>query len=195
MIASAKAEEHVLFHSSSAQHKLIDMIYRDGNTYHAFQVTVGQNHDAAKAKFDQIQTALCLDRDNQFLHVYYAIPAALMGSFYLDPREPIPLRKFKHPSPEGHVFEDEEFCKTALPDEGAKNNWSRCSVGFIAIPSPDAEDLGSAASPPHKRLKPLQLHEALNEVQPKLTLALIAVLHPHNHHPNPHRHRYHCRKP
>ena len=47
IIDSARRVEHCLFTPVSKTNKLIDFMYRDGNTYYAFQSTIAQRHDAS----------------------------------------------------------------------------------------------------------------------------------------------------
>lgn len=78
------AEDNTLYHSWNATYPLIDCIYKDGDVYNAFQITVGGSHSC---KIDAM-TKLVQDLElklNQRLKIFYAIPAENMTKFTLSP--------------------------------------------------------------------------------------------------------------
>ena len=79
--------EKTLYHSTNHQYPLIDMIFKIGKRYYAVQATVSKNHDASRDKIEALAKRLSL-KDDEELHIFYAVPLEIMPKFNTDPVNP-----------------------------------------------------------------------------------------------------------
>ena len=143
-------DDYILFHSYNPRFPLIDMIYRVGDTYHAFQATIGQTHTANIDAIQSLTEKLELKKRKHFLYIHYAIPANNMDSFRTSPTTPVPSPP-PSPSPSTNVSSTtpcyEEVEIAAVSAAAATTCVPVCEVGVVAITRPGEEfRLTSSAS-------------------------------------------------
>eukprot|EP00978_Attheya_sp_CCMP212_P030974 scaffold115720_cov60-Attheya_sp.AAC.1 len=78
----------VLCYSSNRFHPLYDMLFKTGNTYYAFQVTIGTNHDAKQKHIDNLVRVLQIGTGGRELRLFYAVHAANFDAFVTNPVQP-----------------------------------------------------------------------------------------------------------
>lgn len=81
-------QDLVLYYSSNRFHPLYDMIFKVGNIYYAFQVTIGAKHKATKAEIQKVVDALGISKDGPQLHLVYAVHEGVFDNFVTDPTVP-----------------------------------------------------------------------------------------------------------
>ena len=54
LITAAKRKENVIFHSLDPHHKFIDFVYRFGDMFYAFQVSMAANHSCDPKHFSEL---------------------------------------------------------------------------------------------------------------------------------------------
>ena len=80
--------DHVLYFSSSRTHPLYDMIYKTGNIYYAFQVTLGKSHDAKQRQIDALISSLSIGTGGRELYLFFAVHGGIYDDFVTQPVEP-----------------------------------------------------------------------------------------------------------
>ena len=91
IVAAAKRREHCVFTPISKVNKLIDFMYRDGNTYYAFQSTIAGRHDASPRLIYEF--VLGVINENKIgamdlmprIMIFYAIPMFRFDKFKTKP--------------------------------------------------------------------------------------------------------------
>jgi hypothetical protein len=119
LIVAAKREgnEHVVFHSSDKYYPLFDFLYRKGNVFYAFQVSIGTEHSC---KPYQLKAAIEeAGNDHEFL-LHYLTFDDRFYSFKLDPVNPF-------------TVDNSIAIRSSLT-----NDWA---IKVIRVPSPN-EDYG-----------------------------------------------------
>ena len=85
-------QDRVLYYSSNHHfHPLYDMIFKIGNVYYAFQVTIGKKHKATKAaEIQKVVDALGITNNNSGLELrlFYAVHERVFDDFVTDPTVP-----------------------------------------------------------------------------------------------------------
>jgi len=77
-----------VFFSSDRLHPLYDMIYKIGNIYYAFQITLGKSHDAKHGQIDSLVQQLQIGVGGRELRVYYAVHEGVFNNFVTKPVAP-----------------------------------------------------------------------------------------------------------
>ena len=77
-----------VFYSSDRLHPLYDMIYKVGNIYHAFQITLGNSHDAKQRQIDSLVQRLQIGIGERELRLYYAVHEGVFDNFVTKPVKP-----------------------------------------------------------------------------------------------------------
>ena len=86
--AVRNGEDRVLYYSSSRTHPLYDMIYKIGNIYYAFQVTLGKSHDAKQGQIDALISSLSIGTGGRELYLFFALHGGIYDDFVTQPVEP-----------------------------------------------------------------------------------------------------------
>jgi hypothetical protein len=73
------------FYSSDRFHPLYDMIYKVGNIYYAFQVTIGKSHDAKQRQINNLVQQLQIGTAGRELKLYYAVHEGVFDNFVTKP--------------------------------------------------------------------------------------------------------------
>lgn len=87
-VSVLSGEDQSLFYSSDRQHPLYDMIYKVGNIYFAFQVTLGRTHPAKQHQIDILVARLGIGTGGKELRLYYAVHEAVFDKFATDNVKP-----------------------------------------------------------------------------------------------------------
>lgn len=74
-----------VFYSSDRLHPLYDMIYRVGNVYYAFQVTLGKSHDVKQQQVNSLVQRLQIGTVGRELRLYYAVHEGVFDNFVTKP--------------------------------------------------------------------------------------------------------------
>jgi len=74
-----------LFYSSDRLHPLYGMTYKVGNIYYAFQITLGNSHDAKQRQIDYLVQRLQIGIGGRELRLYYAVHEGVFDSFVTKP--------------------------------------------------------------------------------------------------------------
>jgi hypothetical protein len=77
-----------VFYSSDRLHPLYDMIYKIGNTYYAFQITLGKSHDAKQHQINALVQRLQIGTGGRQLRLYYAVHEGVFDNFVTNPVGP-----------------------------------------------------------------------------------------------------------
>jgi hypothetical protein len=77
-----------VFYSSDRMHPLYDMIYKVGNIYYAFQITLGNSHDAKQRQIDSLVQRLQIGIGGRELRLYYAVHEGAFDNFVTKPVTP-----------------------------------------------------------------------------------------------------------
>ena len=77
-----------VFYSSDRSHPLYDMIYKVGNIYYAFQITLGGTHDAKQHQIDSLVQRLQIGIAGRQLRLYYAVHEEVFDTFVTKPVAP-----------------------------------------------------------------------------------------------------------
>ena len=86
LIAAARRDERVLFYSFDPQYPLFDCIYSSGNTFYAFQTTVGKSHSCDVNHL--VQSVMEAGGPSNFF-LYYLTCNENYGEFELTPAAPL----------------------------------------------------------------------------------------------------------
>ena len=86
--AAATGTEKTLYYSSDRTHPLYDMIYKIGNVYFAYRVTLGKSHSVKAGAIDTLVNALGIGTGGRELRLFYAVHAGVFDEFVTDPVEP-----------------------------------------------------------------------------------------------------------
>ena len=81
-------QDRVLYYSSNRFHPLYDMIFKTGNVYYAFQVTIGTKHKATKAEIQKVVYTLGITNGGPELRLVYAVHEGVFDNFVTDPTVP-----------------------------------------------------------------------------------------------------------
>jgi hypothetical protein len=76
-----------LFFSSDRNHPLYDMIYKDKETFHAFQVTISKTHDSKKNQIETVAHKLNIGGKKK-LNLYYVVHEQNFDVFVMKPKQP-----------------------------------------------------------------------------------------------------------
>ena len=85
-VRESKAER-VLFYSSDKQFPLVDFAFKDGDEYHAVQVTLAKKHESPKDMINDAVERLKLE-PGQKLQLHYAVPDFRFDEFVTKPVDP-----------------------------------------------------------------------------------------------------------
>jgi len=86
--AVSRENDLTLIHSSDRFHPLYDMIYKSGNTYYAFQLTVGKSHDAKARQIIDLVRQLHIGVGGRRLILFYAVHEGVFDDFVTKPVAP-----------------------------------------------------------------------------------------------------------
>jgi hypothetical protein len=92
IVEAARETVNTIFVPISSINKLIDFIYRDGNTYHCFQCTIGATHTANPEHIYKLVLEVINRREDSIVlkdlphvHIYYAVPDFRFSKFRITP--------------------------------------------------------------------------------------------------------------
>lgn len=74
-----------VFYSSDRFHPLYDMVYKAGNVYYAFQIILGNSHDAKQQQIDSLVQRLQIGTGERELRLYYAVHEGVFENFVTKP--------------------------------------------------------------------------------------------------------------
>ena len=92
IVKAARETVNTIFVPISSINKYIDFIYRDGNTYHCFQCTIGATHSANPEHIYKLVLEVINRREDSIVlkdlphvHIYYAVPDFRFSKFRITP--------------------------------------------------------------------------------------------------------------
>jgi hypothetical protein len=85
IVKAARETPSVVFYSGDPSYKLIDFVYQKDGIFFAFQVTLGQSHDANVKNIKKLADSV---GGPQFLHLYYLVPHFNFNQFKTNPVNP-----------------------------------------------------------------------------------------------------------
>ena len=77
-----------VFYSSDRFYPLYDMIYKVGNIYYAFQITLGSSHDVKHSQIDSLVQRLQIGIGGRELRLYYTVHEGAFDTFVTKPVAP-----------------------------------------------------------------------------------------------------------
>ena len=160
IIEAARLDEKILFLPISPTYELIDFAYRDGNTYHCFQCTIGLKHTQNPKHIYQLLLNVYNNEEINLLasmteeelprvKLYYAVPAFRFDVF-----------SSKHPNA---MAEAKEYCIHKNENNSLFYYWDKLvSIDILSIDRPNSKEptkLVEEAKPQDLITSTLSMHQ------------------------------------